>query len=136
MSQDATMGRYCYPCYLQGSTEPEPSRRRHDVITHRQFGAHAVRAPLCPHGRGCMVRSACAGTKRDGHPCAMPPAKGSEYCYLHDPDPAVAKRRSRNASRAATAKHSSVARELREIRDLILELLELTIADRLQHRAR
>ena len=41
-----------------------------------------------------------------------------------------------SASRAATAKHSSVARELREIRDLIWELLGLTIADRLPHRAR
>jgi hypothetical protein len=55
-------------------------------------------------------------------------------CYHHDP--ARAEERSRNASRAASAKHSSVAQELRDVRDLIWELLGLTIADRLPHRAR
>ena len=52
----------------------------------------------------------CQGTKRDGEPCTMPAAKGSDYCYLHDPDPAVAKRRRRNASRAATLGNSKVGR--------------------------
>jgi hypothetical protein len=55
-------------------------------------------------------------------------------CYHHDP--ARAEERRRNASRAASAKHSSVAQELRDVRDLIWELLGLTIADRLSHRAR
>ena len=40
-------------------------------------------------------------------------------------------KRKRSASRAATAKHSSVGKELREVRELIWELLELTINDRL-----
>jgi hypothetical protein len=77
------------------------------------------------------VTAICQGTKRDGASCTLPAARGSDYCYLHDPDPAVAKRRSRNASHAATSKHSSVGKELREVRELILELLERTITDRL-----
>jgi hypothetical protein len=58
----------------------------------------------------------------------------SEWCWNHDP--ARAEERRRNASHAATAKHSSLGKELREIRDLIWELLGLTIADRLPHRTR
>jgi hypothetical protein len=41
-----------------------------------------------------------------------------------------------NAGRAASAKHSSVAPKLRELRGLVWELLGLTIADRLPYRAR
>jgi hypothetical protein len=59
---------------------------------------------------------------------------GSARCWNHDPTRAEERRR--NASHAASAKHNSVARELREIRDLIWELLGLTIGDRLPHRAR
>jgi len=44
--------------------------------------------------------------------------------------------RRRNASYAATAKHSSVGKELREIREFIWELLGLTISDRLSLRVR
>jgi hypothetical protein len=75
------------------------------------------------------VRAACAGTKRDGEPCTLPAMAGSSWCWNHDP--ARAEERRRNASRAASAKHSSVARELKEIRELVWELLELTITDRL-----
>ena len=76
----------------------------------------------------------CSGTKRDGTPCTLPAMQGSSWCWNHDP--ARAEERRRNASHAATAKHSSVAKELREIRELIWELLELTISDQLPHRAR
>src|ERR671917_2632008 len=78
--------------------------------------------------------ASCSGTKRDGAPCTAVVAPDQRYCYHHDP--ARAEERKRNASRAASAKHSSVAQELREVRDLIWELLGLTIADRLPHRAR
>lgn len=71
----------------------------------------------------------CAGTKRNGEPCAADPMPGSRYCWHHDP--ARAEERRRNASRAASAKHSSVARELRDLRDLIWEVLELTVSERL-----
>jgi hypothetical protein len=76
----------------------------------------------------------CEGTRRDGAPCTTAVGPGERWCYHHDP--ARAEERSRNASRAASAKHNSVAQELREVRDLIWELLGLTIADRLPHRAR
>src|ERR671917_502976 len=78
--------------------------------------------------------ASCSGTKRDGAPCTAVVAPDQRYCYHHDP--ARAEERKRNASRAASAKHSSVAQELREVRDLIWELLGLTIADRLPIRAR
>ena len=76
----------------------------------------------------------CSGTKRDGTSCTLPAMAGSSWCWNHDP--ARLEERRRNASRAATAKHSSTGKELREIRDLIWELLGLTIADRLPPRAR
>jgi hypothetical protein len=59
---------------------------------------------------------------------------GERYCYNHHPD--YAEERKRSASRTATAKHSSIGKELRDIRELIWELLGLTIADRLPYRAR
>jgi hypothetical protein len=71
----------------------------------------------------------CQGTKREGAPCTPPAMADSSWCWNHDP--ARAEERRRNASHAATAKHSSVARELREVRELIWELLELTVSDRL-----
>jgi hypothetical protein len=71
----------------------------------------------------------CVGTKRDGEPCTMPAAKGSDYCYLHDPDPAVAKRRSRNASRAATLGNSKIGAEIRSTRLLVRDIVELTITN-------
>ena len=80
------------------------------------------------------MRAACAGSKRDGEPCTLPAMAGSSWCWNHDP--ARAEERRRNASHAASAKHTSVARELREVRSLIWELLGLTIADRLPLRAR
>ncbi len=67
----------------------------------------------------------CSGTRRDGAPCTAAVGPGERLCYHHDP--ARAEERSRNASRAASAKHSSVAQELRDLRDLIWELLKLTL---------
>jgi hypothetical protein len=71
----------------------------------------------------------CQGTKRDGAPCTLPAMADSSWCWNHDP--ARAEERRRNASHAATAKHSSVGKELRDIREFMWELLELTITDRL-----
>ncbi len=69
----------------------------------------------------------CAGIKRDGGRCAAVVTGEQDYCYAHDP--ARAEERSRNASRAAAAKHGPIGKELREVRDLILELLGLTLQD-------
>lgn len=76
----------------------------------------------------------CQGARRDGTPCTTTARPGERWCCHHDP--AMAEERSASASRAATAKHSSIGKELRELRDVIWELLGLTIADRLPHRAR
>lgn len=73
--------------------------------------------------------SVCSGTKRNGEPCTVNVPHGERYCYNHNPD--YAEERKQSASRAATAKHSSISKELREIRELILELLELTVTERL-----
>jgi hypothetical protein len=59
----------------------------------------------------------------------MPAAQGGEYCYLHDPDPAVARRRSRNASRAATLGNSKIGAEIRSTRLLVRDIVELTITN-------
>ncbi len=76
----------------------------------------------------------CGGTKRHGGACTLPATAGSVWCYHYDP--ARAQERSRNASRAASAKHSSVAHELRDVRDLIWELLQVLLSDRLPPRAK
>jgi hypothetical protein len=75
--------------------------------------------------------AACVGTTKKGARCTMPPAKGSDYCYLHDPDPAVARRRKRNASRAATLGNSKVGAEIRSTRLLVRDIVELTITNEL-----
>src|SRR5215203_5731970 len=76
----------------------------------------------------------CGGTKRDGTSCAASVPDGERYCYNHNPD--YAEERKRSASRAATAKHSSIGKELREVRELILELLGVLLSDRLPPRVR
>jgi hypothetical protein len=75
--------------------------------------------------------AACGGTTKKDARCTIPPAKGSDYCYLHDPDPAVARRRSRNASRAATLGNSKVGAEIRSTRLLVRDIVELTITNEL-----
>ncbi len=78
----------------------------------------------------------CAGTTRSGKSCTMPAAKGSDYCYLHDPDPAVTQRRKRNASRAATLGNSRIGAEIRSTRLLVRELLDLTLSNELHLQVR
>jgi hypothetical protein len=58
----------------------------------------------------------------------MPAAKGSDYCYVHDPDPALATKRSRNASRAATLGNSKIGAEIRSTRLLVRDLLETIVS--------
>ena len=72
--------------------------------------------------------AACEGTTKKGARCTMPAAKGSDWCYLHDPNPAVAKRRKRNASRAATLGNSKIGAEIRSTRLMVRELLEVTLS--------
>ena len=71
--------------------------------------------------------TACARTTRKGAHCTMSSAKGSDYCILHDPDPAVARRRKRNASSAATLGNSKIGTEIRSTRLLMRDIVELTI---------
>jgi hypothetical protein len=78
--------------------------------------------------------STCAGTKRNGEPCTLPATADSEWCW--NDDPARAEERKLNASRAATMKHSSVGKELREVRELILELLGDLLSDQLPPRVK
>jgi hypothetical protein len=76
----------------------------------------------------------CNGTKRDGDSCTASALTGEQWCYNHHPD--YAEERRRSASHAATIKHSSVAQELREIREVIWELLGVLISDRLPYKVR
>ncbi len=76
----------------------------------------------------------CQGTKRDGTPCTASVRPGERFCYNHHPD--YAEERRASASRAATLKHSSVSRELREVRELIRELLGVLLSDQLPVRVR
>ena len=66
----------------------------------------------------------------------MPAARGSDYCYLHDPDPAVAQRRKHNASRAATLGNSRIGAEIRSTRLMVRELLDLTLSNELHLQVR
>ena len=75
--------------------------------------------------------AACAGKTKKGARCTMPAAKGSDWCYLHEPDPAVARRRKRNASRAATLGNSKIGAEIRSTRLMVRELLEVTLSGNL-----
>jgi hypothetical protein len=68
----------------------------------------------------------CAGTKRDGEPCAANSMPGSRYCWHHDPDHAEERRR--NASRAATLGNSKIGAEIRSTRLLVRDIVELTIS--------
>jgi hypothetical protein len=84
--------------------------------------------------RGCIVVSVCGGTKQDGEPCTASTIPGEQWCYHHHPD--YAEERKQSARRAATAKHSSIGKELREIRELIWELLNVLLSDQLPVRVR
>ncbi len=77
------------------------------------------------------MTAACRGTTKKGLSCTMPAADASEYCYLHDPDPAIAQRRKRNASRAATLGNSKIGAEIRSTRLLVRDLVEMTVANEL-----
>jgi hypothetical protein len=66
----------------------------------------------------------------------MPAAGGSDYCYLHDPDPAMAARRRRNASRAATIGNSKIDGEIRGVRLMAKDLVEQTVSGELDVRVK
>ncbi len=70
--------------------------------------------------------AACAGTKRDGEPCATSAEAGERWCYHHHPD--YAEERRRNASRAATLGNSKIGAEIRSTRLLVRDIVELTIS--------
>ena len=80
------------------------------------------------------MRAACEGTKRNGEPCTASAITGERWCYHHHPS--FAEERRRNSSRAATAKHSSIGKDLREVRELVWELLDVLLSDRLPPRVR
>ena len=76
----------------------------------------------------------CSGTKRDGEPCTAVVGPGELWCYHHDP--ARAEERSRNASHAASAKHSKIDAELRDVRLMARELVERTVSNELDVRVK
>lgn len=76
----------------------------------------------------------CSGTKRSGDPCTQPVMPGEPYCYNHHPD--YAEDRKRSASKAATAKHSQVHREIREVRELVREIVEVLVSGELNPRVK
>lgn len=76
----------------------------------------------------------CSGTKRNGAPCTRPVMPGEFYCYNHHPD--YAEDRKRSASRAATAKHSQVHREIREVRELVRGIVEVLVSGELNPRVK
>jgi hypothetical protein len=78
--------------------------------------------------------ASCAGTTRKGESCTASPIPGERYCYHHHPD--YKEERRASASRAAILKHSSIGKELREIRELIWELLGVLLSDKLPVRVR
>ena len=55
----------------------------------------------------------CAGSKRDGTPCAVTVEEGQTYCWWHDP--ANAQERRRAASRGGKAKASPLTKELHKL---------------------
>ena len=78
--------------------------------------------------------SVCSVTKRDGEPCTLPAMQGYAWCWNHDPD--RAEERSRNASRAASAKHSNLHSEMRGLRDILWQLIMAMLAGKLSFPAR
>jgi len=64
---------------------------------------------------------------QEGRRCTQPAAKGSDLCYLHDPDPNVAERR-RNARRAARVGNSKIGAEIRGVRMMVRDLVETTVS--------
>lgn len=76
----------------------------------------------------------CAGTRRSGEPCPTDAPAGKQYCYHHDPE--RADERSRKASRAATLKHAKIGQEIRDARELVIEVLDATLADQLPYKVR
>lgn len=78
----------------------------------------------------------CQGTTKKDRPCTMPAAEGSGFCYLHDPDPAKAAQRSRNASRAATLGNSKIGGEIRDVRLMTRDLIGLTVSGELDLRVK
>ena len=80
--------------------------------------------------------ASCAGTTKKDRSCTMPAAEGSDYCYLHDPDPAVAARRRRNASRVASIGNSKIDGEIRDVRLMTKELVEQTVSGELDLRVK
>jgi hypothetical protein len=78
--------------------------------------------------------SSCAGTKRDGNPCAADPTPGSRYCWHHDPY--FAEERRRNASRAASIGNSKIGAEIRGVRLMVRDLVETTVSNQLDVRVK
>jgi hypothetical protein len=76
----------------------------------------------------------CGGTKRNGEPCTLPATQGSAWCWNHDP--ARTEERSRNALRAASVKHSHFHGEMRELRELLWNIVTLALEGKLNSRAR
>ncbi len=80
---------------------------------------------------GLVAVAVCVGTRRDGTSCTVAVTQEGDFCYHHDPDPEIAARRKRNASRAATTKNSKISQEIRDVRLTVRELVFITLANEL-----
>ncbi len=76
----------------------------------------------------------CTGTTRSGGACTANAIPGQQWCYHHHPD--YAEERKQSATRAATLKHNSIGKELRQLRELIWELLGVLLSDQLPLRVK
>ena len=103
------------------------------MTANQTLDCHA-RVHTDTRGEGVVVMATCAGERRDGTACTTGVPVGTLYCYHHDP--ARAEERSRKASRAASAKHDSVAKEMRDLRDLIWDITVRLIEGNLNSRVR
>lgn len=93
---------------------PRPSSRvRHKAACTR----------LVPPRERVGLVAICRVTKREGARARPGQGTGERYCYDHDP--ALAEERS------ASAKHGFIGKELREVRELIWEILELAVSEHL-----
>jgi hypothetical protein len=66
----------------KGSSNDTTERREEWRACERQDRRHHP-----PHGWGVVAVAICVGKTKKDRSCTIPAAEGSDYCYLHDPDP-------------------------------------------------
>ena len=103
------------------------------MTANQTLDRHA-RAGADVQEEGVVVMARCVGTTKKDKACTASVPVGTKYCYHHDPT--RAEERSRKASRAASAKHDSIAKGIRKMREDIHELIYMIATDRINPRAK